>query len=275
MYSQIIDHENIVSVKFSIEQKKSEAFVVAKINIIPGWHINSNKLPNGSFAIPTEINLTKNKSFTAKETVEPKPVQFIEEDLGDMQSHHKGSIIMKRKLIINSATDFKVSGAFAFQVCDEAGKCLMPHEYPFSLDVKGYELAAEKDSLAEQNIDTLTSNAGTLIVKETAPPSKKTPAKKVPEPKKSMWLIFIISFLSGFAALLTPCVFPMIPMTVSFFTKSSKSKAAGIRNAIFYGISIIAIYVILGTIVTTIFGPSALNALSTNVWFNIIFFIKN
>ena len=273
VYSQIVDHEKVVAVKFSIEQKESEAFVVAKINIIPGWHINSNKLPNGSFAIPTEINLTKNKSFTARETIEPKPIQFIEEDLGDMQSHHKGSITMKRKFIINSATDFKVTGAFAFQVCDEAGKCLMPHEYPFSLDVKGYELAAEKDSLAEQKMDTLTSNAGTTIVKETNPPSKKTPAKKVPEPKKSMWVIFIISFLSGFAALLTPCVFPMIPMTVSFFTKSSKSKAAGIRNAIFYGISIIAIYVILGTIVTTIFGPSALNALSTNVWFNIVFFI--
>ena len=272
IYSQMIDHEKVVAVKFSIEQNKGEAFVVAKINIIPGWHINSYKLPNGSFAIPTEINLTKNKSFTAKETLEPKPYQFINE-IDEKESHHKGSITMKRKLIINSATDFKVSGAFAFQACDEAGKCLLRHEYPFSLDVKGYELAAEKDSLAEQKMDTLTSNAGTLIVKETAPPSKKTPAKKVPEPKKSMWLIFIISFLSGFAALLTPCVFPMIPMTVSFFTKSSKSKAAGIRNAIFYGISIIAIYVILGTIVTTIFGPSALNALSTNVWFNIIFFI--
>ena len=268
MYSQIIDHENVVAVKFSIEQKESEAFVVAKINIIPGWHINSNKLPNGSFAIPTEINLTKNKSFTAKETLEPKPIQFIEEDLGDMQSHHKGSITMKRKFIINSATDFKVSGAFAFQVCDEAGKCLMPHEYPFSLNVKGYELAAEKDSLAEKQADTSSSDTAKKISDDTT-----KPIKKVPEPKKSMWLIFIISFLSGFAALLTPCVFPMIPMTVSFFTKSSKSKAAGIRNAIFYGISIIAIYVILGTIVTTIFGPSALNALSTNVWFNIIFFI--
>ena len=268
MYSQIIDHENVVSVKFSIEQKESEAFVVAKINIIPGWHINSNKLPNGSFAIPTEINLTKNKSFTAKETLEPKPIQFIEEDLGDMQSHHKGSITMKRKFIINSSTDFKVSGAFAFQVCDEAGKCLMPHEYTFSLDVKGYELATEKDSLAEKQADTSSSDAGKKVSSDTT-----KPIKKVPEPKKSMWLIFIISFLSGFAALLTPCVFPMIPMTVSFFTKSSKSKAAGIRNAVFYGISIIAIYVILGTIVTTIFGPSALNALSTNVWFNIVFFI--
>jgi thiol:disulfide interchange protein DsbD len=268
VYSQIIDHEKVVAVKFSIEQKESEAFVVAKINIIPGWHINSNKLPNGSFAIPTEINLTKNKSFTAKETLEPKPIQFIEEDLGDMQSHHKGSITMKRKFIINSATDFKVTGAFAFQVCDEAGKCLMPHEYPFSLDVKGYELAAEKDSIAENQADTSSSDTAKKISDDTT-----KPIKKVPEPKKSMWLIFIISFLSGFAALLTPCVFPMIPMTVSFFTKSSKSKAAGIRNAIFYGISIIAIYVILGTIVTTIFGPSALNALSTNVWFNITFFI--
>ena len=268
MYSQIIDHENVVGVKFSIEQKESEAFVVAKINIIPGWHINSNKLPNGSFAIPTEINLTKNKSFNAKETLEPKPIQFIEEDLGDMQSHHKGSITMKRKFIINSSTDFKVSGAFAFQVCDEAGKCLMPHEYPFSLDVKGYELAAKKDSLAEKQADTLSSDTGKKVSGDTT-----KPIEKVPEPKKSMWLIFIISFLSGFAALLTPCVFPMIPMTVSFFTKSSKSKTAGIRNAVFYGISIIAIYVILGTIVTTIFGPSALNALSTNVWFNIIFFI--
>ena len=268
MYSQIIDHENVVGVKFSIEQKESEAFVVAKIKIIPGWHINSNKLPKGSFAIPTEINLTKNKSFTARETLEPKPIQFIEEDLGDMQSHHKGSITMKRKFIINSSTDFKVSGAFAFQVCDEAGKCLMPHEYTFSLDVKGYELATEKDSIAEKQADTSSSDAGKKVSDDTT-----KPIKKVPEPKKSMWLIFIISFLSGFAALLTPCVFPMIPMTVSFFTKSSKSKTAGIRNAVFYGISIIGIYVILGTIVTTIFGPSALNALSTNVWFNIIFFI--
>ena len=273
LFSQIINHEDVVKVNFSLEQKDSEAYIVAKITIIPGWHINSNKLPKGSSAIPTEIILTKNKSFTARETIEPKPIQFIEEDLGEMKSHQKGSITMKRKFIINSATDFKVSGAFAFQVCDEAGKCLMPHEYPFSLSVKGYELAVAKDTISEEKVDALTSNTGTDIVKETISPSKKLPVKKTPESKKSMWLIFIISFLSGFAALLTPCVFPMIPMTVSFFTKKSKSKSEGLRNAILYGFSIIAIYVILGTIVTTIFGPSALNALSTNVWFNLLFFV--
>jgi thiol:disulfide interchange protein len=268
-YSQIIDHENVVGVKFSIEQNKGEAFVVAKINIIPGWHINSNKLPKGSFAIPTEINLTKNKSFTARETLEPKPIQFIEEDLGDMQSHHKGTLVMKRKILINSVTDFKLTGVFSFQVCDEAGKCLMPHEYPISLKVKGSTIDTISDSIpssVSKDTNSIIADKGAKI--DNA--STKNPKK---ESKKSMLLIFFISFLSGFAALLTPCVFPMIPMTVSYFTKNSKSRAAGIRNATLYGISIIAIYVLLGTIVTTIFGPSALNALSTNVWFNIIFFL--
>jgi thiol:disulfide interchange protein DsbD len=97
------------------------------------------------------------------------------------------------------------------------------------------------------------------------------PAEK--EEDKGLVAIFFIAFFSGFAALLTPCVFPMIPMTVSFFTKQSKTRAAGIRNAFTYGISIIVIYVILGSLVTAIFGADALNALSTNVWFNIVFFI--
>lgn len=85
--------------------------------------------------------------------------------------------------------------------------------------------------------------------------------------------IFLPSFFGGFLALLTPCVFPMIPLTVSFFTKMSKTKSGGVRNAIVYGLSIILIYVLLGTVVTAIFGADSLNMLSTNVWFNLFFFI--
>ena len=92
------------------------------------------------------------------------------------------------------------------------------------------------------------------------------------EEKKGLWTIFIIAFFSGFAALLTPCVFPMIPMTVSFFTKQSKDRAKGIKNAIIYGISIIVIYVALGSAITGIFGADSLNELSTSVAFNVIFF---
>ena len=270
LFSQIINHEDVVKVNFSLEQKECEAFVVAKITIIPGWHINSYKLPKDSYAIPSELKVNKTNKLTIKETIEPKPIQYIDEDLGDVQSYHKGSLTMKRRVLINSINNFKVSGVFSFQVCDEAGKCLMPHEYTFSLNAKGCE-AIKNDSVVKIEKDTasqITKNK--VVINDNVDKNlKKAPGK----PAKSMFLIFIISFLSGFAALLTPCVFPMIPMTVSFFTKKSKSKADGIKNALLYGISIIAIYVLLGTIVTTIFGPSALNALSTNVWFNLLFFV--
>lgn len=268
-FSQNINHEDVVKVKFSIEQKDNEAYVVAKIKIIPGWHINSFKLPKNSYAIQTDIKLNPQGNFAIKELIEPKPNQYIDEDLGDMQSHHKGTLVMKRKIVITSATDFTLTGVFSFQVCDEAGKCLMPHEYPISLKVKGSTIVTIIDSIppsVSKDTNSIIANQGAKIDNASTKNSKK-------ESKKSMLLIFVISFLSGFAALLTPCVFPMIPMTVSYFTKNSKSRSAGIRNAILYGVSIIAIYVILGTIVTTIFGPSALNALSTNVWFNVIFFL--
>src|SRR5690606_9924646 len=115
---------------------------------------------------------------------------------------------------------------------------------------------------------------GTTAEDTTQKKTDEKPGNVTSEPEKdrSVLGIFIWSFLGGFAALLTPCVFPMIPMTVSFFTKQSKSRAKGIKNAIIYGLSIIVIYVVLGLIVTKIFGADALNALSTNVWFNIIFF---
>ncbi len=100
----------------------------------------------------------------------------------------------------------------------------------------------------------------------------KESEKKKNSKSKSLWMTFFLAFAGGLAALFTPCVFPMIPMTVSFFTKTSKTKAQGIRNAIIYGVSIILIYVLLGSLVVAIFGVDALNALSTNVWFNLIFF---
>jgi len=89
---------------------------------------------------------------------------------------------------------------------------------------------------------------------------------------RTPWVIFLLGFLGGFAALLTPCVFPMIPLTVSFFTKSSTNRAKGISNAIIYGLSIIVIYVALGFFVTKAFGADTLSILSTNVWFNLAFF---
>jgi thiol:disulfide interchange protein len=91
--------------------------------------------------------------------------------------------------------------------------------------------------------------------------------------EESLWWIFIIAFLSGLVALFTPCVFPMIPMTVSFFTKQSKTKAEGLRKATFYSASIILIYVVLGVVVAALLGPTILNDMATNPWVNIFFFL--
>ena len=122
-------------------------------------------------------------------------------------------------------------GALQFMVCDET-KCLAPEWVDFSFD--------------------LGSVGATAVV-------ESSDSKESKEDKS--WIgIFIAGFLGGLLALLTPCVFPMIPLTVSFFTKQSKTKAKGVTNAIIYGLSIIGIYVLLGLVVTLSFGPDALNA---------------
>jgi len=274
VYSQIDNPEDKVKAIFSLEQNGCEAYVVAKITVVPGWHINSNKLPAGSFSIPTQLNINPLVGVTVVPgVIEPKPVIENNTDIDEILSYHKGSFIIKRKLVLFSPTDFVITGSFSFQTCNDV-KCLPEYSMKFSLQAKGCALSKEKtDSIIAQST-LATENA---VAEKKSDESTELGSANVSNGTtgngKSMLLIFVLSFLSGFAALLTPCVFPMIPMTVSFFTKTSKNKARGIRNAIFYGLSIIAIYVILGTVVTAIFGPAALNALSTNVWFNVIFFI--
>ncbi|RLD76957.1 MAG: thiol:disulfide interchange protein, partial [Bacteroidetes bacterium] len=164
--------------------------------------------------------------------------------------------------------------------CDDTN-CLPPTEVEYSFEVRGATVAGEKKedkSFLQTTIATDNKNKTVISEKSGISESKSTVSTDVKDQEKkeknrSLWVLFGLSFLAGFAALLTPCVFPMIPMTVSFFTKQSKSKAQGIRNAIIYGVSIVVLYVLLGTVITAIFGADSLNALSTNVWFNIIFFL--
>jgi len=274
VYGQIDNPEDKVKVTFSLEQNGCEAYVVAKISVVSGWHINSNKLPAGSFSIPTQLNVNPAVGMTVVPgIIEPKPVIENNTDIDEILSFHKGNFIMKRKVVISSPIDFAITGSFSFQTCNDV-KCLPEYSMKFSLQGKGCALSKEKtDSLIAQST-LATENAVTeKKSNESTKAGSVNATNGTTGTGKSMLIIFVLSFLSGFAALLTPCVFPMIPMTVSYFTHSSKNKAMGIRNALFYGFSIITIYVILGTVVTAIFGPAALNALSTNVWFNIFFFI--
>ena len=199
--------------------------------------------------------------------------------------------VIKQKVKIVNPSVTKISANLDYQVCKES--CInqskkMEFAIPAikasaitlnKLETKTTDAkASELVPVAEDELAIVTD--GTNLEKDSIPEKIEVAAvtdteQKAPKPEDERGLItiFFLAFLGGFAALLTPCVFPMIPMTVSFFTKQSKNKSQGIKNAFIYGFSIIAIYVVLGLAITTIFGADALNALSTDPWFNIIFFL--
>ncbi|MDA8911033.1 protein-disulfide reductase DsbD family protein, partial [Crocinitomicaceae bacterium] len=276
-FAQMQNPEDKVRSSIRLTQNDCELSIIVDVDIVDGWHINSHVLPEGSWSIPSNILLKKSPNYTVSKLIEPKPILEYDEDAEEMLSYHHHKFTLKRKVTSKSFKDYTLKGVFSFQTCDSS-KCLPEYEVPFEFKVKkcGPEMELRTDDTGNKEDTTNITDISDTI--ESIPETIKKPVKvdkseKEEEKGKSMWLIFFLSFLSGFAALLTPCVFPMIPMTVSFFTKQSKSKAAGIRNAILYGISIILIYVILGTIVTSVFGYDALNALSTDVTFNLIFFL--
>jgi thiol:disulfide interchange protein DsbD len=269
--SQTIDlPEDKVKWSFSVEQDGDEAFIVAKIKVVEHWHINASKLPKGSFGYPTSLELKKGPQFSViGGVIEPKPIQ-VHDDIADEDlAYHEGSFQLKRKIKILSEKDFEISGTFAFQTCDEF-KCLPDLSVPFKVKVKG--AIASNDETTDT---TARSGSETTVDSDDADTKKddKSNGKEKKSERRSLWATFIISFLSGLLALFTPCVFPMVPMTVSFFTKQSKTKAKGIRNSLIFGISIILIYIVLGTAVTAIFGEEALNNMSTDPIFNLVFFI--
>jgi thiol:disulfide interchange protein DsbD len=273
--------EDKVSWNFYVEQKGCEATIIGKIKVVDHWHINATKLPKGSFGFPTGFELKKSPNFkTDGGVIEPKPIEKYDELADENLAYHEGSFLLKRKIKILSKKDFEITGTFTFQTCDDV-KCLPDHTATFKVKVKGCE-SADEAALIEEGAgdetssdevvsDVVTNDEVDQQAVKIVDPDKEP--KKEENNNKSLLTIFILSFISGLAALLTPCVFPMIPMTVSFFTKQSKSKAQGIKNAIIYGISIIVIYILLGTVVTAVFGAEALNAMSTNPTFNIVFFI--
>lgn len=245
-------------VKWSTSVEKvsdTEYKLISKATIEKGWHLYSQNVPEEG-PIPTSFVYDESEgAFKFIDNTSEENGQTIDDPVFQMKIKffEKSATFIQKVEVLGDAST--VNGFVEFMACDDS-KCLPPTEAELIFNLK--EFAEATPSIAGEQ-DIIVDNSNSI----------PTPN----ESEKGLWGIFFIAFLSGFAALLTPCVFPMIPMTVSFFTKQSKTKAAGIKNAIIYGISIIVIYVLLGTAVTAVFGADALNALATNVWFNIIFFL--
>jgi thiol:disulfide interchange protein len=268
--------------KFSVEQGKNcEVTIVADISIESHWHMNAMVLPKGSFGLPTEFKFIPSKDYQLiGAPTEPKPILEHDETADEDLAFHEGRVKLKQKIKVLSGKDFTIKGSYFFTTCNDNG-CLPPYDGKFNLNVKGCEAGkAQIDETDE--IEAIASiqptDKGNDETAETKNPEQdqkgvtSMPQKDIPA-KRSLWGVFFLAFFSGFAALIMPCVFPMIPMTVSFFTKRSKTRAQGIKNAFIYGGSIVVIHLLLGVIVVATGAGHILNELSTNVYFNIFFFL--
>ena len=200
-----------------------------KASIEDHWHLYSQHIGDDG-PVPTEFTFTSTDGFElVGNMLEGEALEEFDPNFDMILKYFGQEAIFTQKIKVISNTDFKVDGNVYFMVCDEA-QCLPPEEVDFSFDISGVE-------------------GGSVISSKDSVEKKKS---------QGMWALFLIAFGSGFLALLTPCVFPMIPMTVAFFTKKSKTKAEGITNAIIYGLSIILIYVALGVGVSIFLVPAHL-----------------
>jgi thiol:disulfide interchange protein len=277
VFAQIDFPEDKVKWKFRVEKTEKDVFVVAEVKMVKGWHINAIVLPKGTFGLNTNWTLAKNPNFkTVGNVIEPKPHVKHDEAADEDIAYHEGTVLFKQKIVLLNDKDFVLKGTYDYQTCNEVG-CLPPYNTTFSLKVKPSLFATAMEGTTidttSQKEETVKKTGMSPSTSEKVEAGKPTKDSSKKEDNRSMTALFFLSFISGLAALFTPCVFPMIPMTVSFFTKQSKSKAAGIRNALFYSFSIIVIYILLGTVVTAVFGAEALNNMSTNPTFNIVFFL--
>ena len=235
------------------------------LNISEGWHVYSTSLPSGG-PISAEI------SFEQIQGAEPvRDLQFIgnEQESDDPVFNMKVRFFEHRvrfiqKLLLSSP-DWLIEGYLTYGACNDT-QCLPPQRIEFSHRSSGQDAVA--DSYMQQT-DLSELEGFDSATWAPARVKEQTDASQ----GRSLWGLFLTSFLGGLLALLTPCVWPVIPMTVSFFLKRSSSPRKALRDAILYGFSIIAVYVAVGLAITLIFGANALNALATNAIVNIIFFL--
>ncbi|WP_423818620.1 cytochrome c biogenesis protein CcdA [Salinimicrobium sp. TIG7-5_MAKvit] len=243
---------------------KQEYSLITEAIIEEGWHLYSQKVPEDG-PIPTQFTFKESPVFELLEGIqESEGVTEMDPVFKLEITYFESKAVFIQRVKVSGALPLRIKAKVEFMVCD-AERCLPPITLPLEFIIVGP--GGEAAILpAAISTDDSEEHAG----KETVTSGS---VEKIQTRDRDFFSIFVIAFFSGFAALLTPCVFPMLPLTVSYFTKQSKSRVKGISNAVIYGISIIVIYVLLGTLVTVLFGADSLNALSTNPWFNFIFFL--
>ena len=276
--------------------------VVYHATIDEGWHLYNMNLPEGGpVSTSFEYEIKQGVSLNGKVTATSEPVTKKDVIFDMVLSWFVRDAVFIQKIKVTNVQTFHFKGHVQFMACNDES-CLPPSPFDFEFSTRDLAKKAESSAKPVESTSKLAENASTEnntsaatvqpiaaisadTLKNTAELTNNPLWKPVIDQLTllnsdetsqkhgtSWWFLLLSGFLGGLLALLTPCVWPIIPMTVSFFLKRNKNRKKAVREAFLYGLSIIVIYLILGIGITLLFGASALNSLSTNAFFNLLFF---
>lgn len=251
-FSQIIEP---IKWTFDSEQNGKEVDLIFEASIDENWHLYDTYLPEGG-PIATQIVFEDSTrfEFVGELQKEPQPVEKFDNIFQLNLRFFSERAVLTQKIRLNSDDPVEIKGYVLFMGCDDE-MCLPPNEAEFSFQFNG-SVATQQEAGSSGDVKSVTRTSSGSGSGQT------------------LWLFILISALAGFAAILTPCVFPMIPMTVSFFMRGSENRGKTVRTGIFFGISIVFIFSLLGALFTFgLFGPNVGNILSTHWIPNLIFFL--
>lgn len=256
----------------SIEQTEGNNYnIIMTATIDKGWHLYSQTQFGDEYEGPIRTEFTFNNTETTYRllgtTQEPETAPIYDPVFELNVIYFEEQVTFVQAIEVLDPVGLKIVAEVYYSVCDDE-KCLPPDAKSFELDLASGKAEAASAEVTPEDIEK--TNALTLALKGA---EKFEPSEK--EEEKGLFTIFLLGFLGGLIALLTPCVFPMIPLTVSYFTKSAKNKKKGMINAILYGSFIFLIYVLLSLPFHLLdsLDPEILNSISTNVTLNVVFFV--
>lgn len=249
----------------------NEGVMTFKASIDDGWHLYSFDLPeNGPNA--TKISFEKTSGIELLGEIVPsrQPIDTVDLVFNIRVGWWDADVEFSQKFKVIDEGKYDISGEIYFQACN-GETCIAPTTETFDFKEGQIQATQDVNNVPQSQNDVVNKSSDSSWWQPTNIPASKaqTPQTTTNAP---WWQIFLWGFLGGLAALITPCVWPLIPMTVSFFLKKNKTKAKSIKDAAIYGISIIVIYLVLGLAITLIFGAGKLNELATDPIFNMIFF---
>ena len=266
--------------KYTVKElSANEVELQFRLTLDAGWHIYSQKSdPNGP--IPSEYSFDESADYTRLGgVVEPKAHEEMDDIFKCVVRSFDGNVTFRQKIKRNTDKAFEVKGSMYYQLCND-GSCIAPDDVPFSFKVSAATLAESVD--VQENEEQATDMQATVDSEEDATVvgvadepvvEIKEAAEEEPAKKQSLLGLFFGALLAGIVTMFTPCVFPMIPMTVNFFMHSSDNKRKNRRQALFFGFSIIFMFAVLGAVLTLFLGPESLNVIGTHGIPNLIFFI--